>query len=274
MFALAAFNFVKPLMHAERGTSIGKHIAERPETVGAAIWPYQSTAWNARKRLTRIGEHHSVIDKIGGPLDFSVNDRLVLLDLGEIRPGLSVVVDQPKWFIREGQLTISLFLDDTRLYSLVFSLFNDNGDIATFVGAIQGRDLDGILDEYRTLTKAAHGMRPRDFLIELFRMFCAMLGIKRIFAVADEYRQHRSPYYGKDPDRKLSVNYNEIWQDRGGTRIDSRVWQLDLIVAERDLGTVSAKKRPMYRRRYEMLKNIKQQMLENWRRLEESKAAI
>ena len=156
---------------------------------------------------------------MGQPLDFPVDGQLRLLDLNDIRAGFHVVLDQPRWFMREGQFAINLFLNETRLYSLVFSLFRDGEVSAAFVGAIQGRDIEGILDEYRNLTKAAHGMRPRDLLIELFRMFGETIGLKHILAVSDEHRQHRSNYYGKNALSKLSGDYNEIWQNRGGTRI-------------------------------------------------------
>lgn len=269
--ALAAYDSVKPMITAPRESSLGRLMQFRPEAVGAVIWPYQCLSWDVRTRLARIRDHYSLVDSVGGPIDFPVDGKLVVLDLTEIREGLYVVVDQPKWFIREGQLAINLFLNETRIYSLVFSMFQHGNDVGAFIGAIQGRDLEGILDEYRALTKASHGMRPRDLLIEVFRIFCATLGFTCIFAIADEYRQHRSPYYGKDSQKKLSVNYNEIWQDRGGTRIDPIFYQLDVNGFERDLETISTKKRSMYRRRYEMLRSLKQQIHARWRDLEKTR---
>lgn len=239
-------------------------MAQRPEAAGAVIWPYQCLGWDARTRLERIRNHCSIIDRIGGPIDFPVDGKMLLLDLDEIREGLQVVLDQPKWFMREGQLAINLFLGEDRLYSLVFSLLPDEGGIAAFIGAIQGRDLDGILDEYRTLTKAAHGMRPRDLLIEIFRMFCGALRVGRIYAVADAYRQHRSAYYGPDAHNKLNLNYDEVWKDRGGALVDPLCYELDVDITERDLEDVPTKKRSMYRRRYEMLRRLDTSLRARW----------
>src|SRR5262249_34282003 len=120
--ALRVYGALKPFMHAPKPKSLGKLMTQRQETVGAVIWPYQCLAWDARTRLNRIRDHYSIIDSLGGPIDFPVNERLVLLDLVEIHEGLRVVLDQPKWFMREGQLTINLFLGELRLFSLVFSL--------------------------------------------------------------------------------------------------------------------------------------------------------
>jgi len=265
--ALCVYDALKPFIDAPPESALGKLVVQRPETVGAAIWPYQSLSWNARTRLARIRNHCSAVEYVGKPLDFETNDHLRLRDLSDIRPGLHVVLDQPHWFMREGQFAINLFLNETRLYSLVFSLFRDGEMLTAFVGAIQGRDIEGILEEYRDLTKAAHGMRPRDLLIEIFRFFGQAIGLARILAVSDEDRQHRSSYYGKGDSKKINVDYNEVWGDRGGVRVDPTCYRLDVQGSERELDAIPAKKRAMYRLRYAMLQALGQQMQSNWREL-------
>jgi uncharacterized protein VirK/YbjX len=103
-------------------------------------------------------------------------------------------------------------------------------------------------------------MRPRDLLIEILRMFCADLSVTEIFAVSDEYRHHRSGYFKKSADAEFSSNYNEIWEDRGGVRVDAMCYRLAVEHEERDLSTIPSKKRGLYRRRYEMLNSIRHQM--------------
>jgi uncharacterized protein VirK/YbjX len=265
--ALAVFDSVEPMINASPEAPLGQLMRYRPETVGAVTWPYQCLGWDARTRLARICEHYSVIEEIAGPTDFPAHGRLLLLDLKEISKDLKVILDQPVWFMREGQLTINLFLGETRMYSLSFSLFHQEHEIATFVGAIQGRDIEGARDQYRDLTKASHGMRPRDLLIEVFRMLCSNLGIAHIYAVSDAYRQHRDPYYGRASTRQFSVNYDQIWADRDGVLVDPMFFRLDVDWRERDPTTIAANKRAMYRRRYEMLGRVRQQMRDNYRRL-------
>jgi uncharacterized protein VirK/YbjX len=236
----------------------------RPHTVGAVIWPYQCLGWDARTRLARIRDHYDVIDSMQGPINFDVSSMLLLLDLDNICEGLRVIIDQPIWFMREGQNAMNLFIDKTRVYSLVFSLFSEAGRNGAFVGAIQGRDLEGILDQYRGLTKACHGMRPRDLLIEVFRMFCAHLGMNQILAVSDAYRQSRSDYYGQKRMKVSSINYDEVWRERGGTLVDPMFYSLEVDNNFRDLDTVPTKKRAMYRRRYDMLASIKDGIRESY----------
>jgi uncharacterized protein len=119
------------------------------------------------------------------------------------------------------------------------------------------------------MTKISNGMRPRDLLIEIFRLFCAELGVTEIYAVSDEYRHHRDHrYFGKLAAKKFSTNYNEVWVDRGAVRVDPMFYQLAVTEPERDLADIPSKKRGMYRRRFEMLRNIKSQMHDRFSYLE------
>lgn len=263
--ALRSFEAVQPFFDAQPGSSLAKLMAERPEAIGAVVWPYQCLAWDTSTRLARICEHYRIID--GGPLDITTHEKLLLLDLPEIKEGLYLALDRPQWFLREGEIAINLFLSDTRIYSLVFSLFEESSGISAFIGAIQGRDLHGIMDEYRSLTRAANGMRPRDLLIELFRMYCAVANIDRIRAISDEYRQHRSPYYGSASEKKIHGDYDAIWTDRGGTKLDAFWYDLPVEAHERSLDEISSKKRSMYRKRYHMLNALRIRMGDKWSEL-------
>jgi hypothetical protein len=121
----------------------------------------------------------------------------------------------------------------------------------------------GILEEYRRLTKASHGTRPRDLLIEVFRMLCGMLGVIDIFTVSDAYRNQRSRYFSKAP-ITFFVNYDEVWADRGGVRVHPMFYRLDVNSQQRDIHTIPANKRAMYRRRYALLSLLEQQMHLNY----------
>jgi uncharacterized protein VirK/YbjX len=266
---LGKYSSLRAFIDAPQESSLGQLITRRPETIGAAIWPYQCSGWNAKTRLARIRDHYKVVEKIGGIIDFPVDRKISLLDLRDIRADFHVTLDQPHWFMREGQLSINLFSGEIRLYTLAFSLFQQKEEVGAFVGAIQGRDIENALDEYRALTKALHGMRPRDFLFEVFRILCSELGVTHILAVSEDYRHHRDQkYFGTASAKKPSSNYDEIWAERGGIQVDPMFFQLDVDKSEKDLGSIPAKRRGMYRRRFEMLRQIRSQMHERCRKFE------
>ena len=231
--------------------SLGRHIAQRPETLGAVVWPYISTNWDAKERLARIRDHFAALDEAVPTFDFEVDRVQVLCDLSDLLPGLTVVLDQPKWFMREGQLCFNLFVHDKRVFSLAFS-FALQPSLVAYVGAVQGRSIEGILETYKQITTALHGMRPRDFLIEAFLALCRSVGVQAVYAVADARRHHRSAYFGNGP-KSFALDYDELWRERGGDRHNDDFFVLPIGGAKRDLSTVPSKKRSMYRKRYELI---------------------
>lgn len=247
-------NSLQPFLHAKEGSPIHRLIAQRPETVGAIVWPYQCKSWDAKTRLKQIEEHYSVIKEFYPTLNFDVNGALKIVNLGDLYENLHVVIDRPKWFIREGQLVINLFLANVRIFSLAFSFARESGKVVAYVGALQGRDLDGILDTYRKITKALHGMRPQDFLFELFRIFCRTVGVSRIFAVTDSSRHHRSSYFrNAEFLAKSTLKYDRIWFERGGTLETPDFFALGVEPHLKNMEEIPSNKRSMYRQRYKLL---------------------
>lgn len=250
-------------IHPQIGSPLQRVMSQRPELVGATVWPYICTSWGAETRLQKIYEHFKAIEQLKGIPYFPVNEQLSLLDLADVADNLRVVLDQPKWFMREGLYAINLFVLENRIYTLAFSFAFDEGAVVAYVGAIQGVDVEGILGDYKDLTKALHGMRPRDFLVEMFRTFCRCMGVTKIYAVDDAKRQHRSSYFGSKKSGELLLNYNDIWLERGGVRDSEDFFVLSVETPMRSLDEVPSKKRAMYRRRYELLQSIEERVQAN-----------
>ena len=261
--ALANYASYAPIGRAPSSTLIGRMADERPEISAFLRAPYLCAAWSADERLRRFTRHVSSLEDLP-PLDFAVGQSINLMPLTAVSELLHVVIDKPMWFYREGVLALNLFEGNTRLFSLVFALEPTAMGLRAFIGGIQGRSLPDILDRYRLLTKQAHGIRPRDLIVELFRMVCKQLNVTDIHAVSDQERHNRHRYFGGDPVRALALNYDEIWKDRGGTAIDRRFFDLPLRTDRRTESDISAKKRSMYRQRYEMLDKIDLQMNSAW----------
>jgi uncharacterized protein VirK/YbjX len=105
--------------------SLSAAMLARPEMLGALIWPYQCILWDARERLHRIERHYSVVDQLG--YEFPITPaEMELANLNEIHEGLRIVVDQPKWFMREGELAYNLFIGEERVFTLAFSFSHWN----------------------------------------------------------------------------------------------------------------------------------------------------
>ena len=62
------------------------------------------------------------------------------------------MLDQAEWFHREGQLVLGPFLANRRIFSLAFTLATGDSRTVADVGAVQGRALEGVMDDYKELT--------------------------------------------------------------------------------------------------------------------------
>ena len=87
-------------------------------------------------------------------------------------------------------------------------------------------------------------------MLELVRLFASRAGVRHMYAVADDHKISRHPYFSKKETGGLC--YDDVWLERGGTRVAPTHFELPLAGTRRDLNEVAPKKRSMYRRRYQM----------------------
>src|SRR5579884_3615952 len=244
------------LATADRESALGQFLAEWPPAAGFLRWPYQCASWDARTRFSRITDHLQAVRAIPG-MDLAPDDKLVLADLSPFSPGASLILDRAAWLAREGLLTLSLFKEEFRAFTVSFSLCG-HPETELFIGGLQGRHSDQALSLYRDLTKDFEGMRPRDFMIEMLRLFAVKIGVRHIYGIADDHKIWRHEYFSGKPMPGLS--YDDVWTERSGERIAETHFELPLQGSRRPLEEVAAKKRSMYRRRYEMLDTIERMM--------------
>ncbi len=250
------------LVYPKPGSSLDRLMRERPEMLGILVWPYQCSSWDVQERIERVVNHCSVIDDLGEAFSFSIEERLIIADLGDKFDGLRLVLDQPKWFMREGQLTMNLFVENYRAFSVAFSFYRDReGVLCAVIGGVQGRNRDDVLDLYRNLTKALYGLRPRDLLLEVVRIFSQLAGGSRLLAISDGYRHHRHPYFGQ---RNFPTDYDGIWSDRGGVPLDDYFYALPAEKVRRDFETIKPKKRSLYRKRFEFLDDLESRIAKDF----------
>lgn len=246
---------VTQIQSAPPDTALHRALDERLQMMGILVWPYQCASWDAGKRLDRFQSHYGELDKIGAPLVFSMDEKLVLADLNDHFPGLRIILHQPLWLMREGGMTISLFQHDTLLFSLTFSLYRDASDArCALIGGCQGRNVDGIMDIYRDMTKALHGLRPRDFLMECFGILCRTIDVAQTYAVSDKERHRRHPFFNQKGD--FPQDYDVAWQERSGVLTSEGLYQFPPHPVRKDLEEIKAKKRSLYRKRYAFLDDL------------------
>jgi uncharacterized protein len=252
--------FVERLLQSDRSGRLAKALTTRPHVLGMLAWPYINRHWSVEERFQRFADHYSCLERHPA-LDLDVGSRVRLADLAHVHPGLELVLDRPQWFLREGELALNLFVDGERIYSLAFSLGQQDGIDLAFVGCIQGRDIDGIDRLYRELTRHLHGARPRDFLIGALQLICEVEGVGRIRAVSESGRHHRHAFFGSKVDRTPSADYDTIWSDRGGVALERGFHELPARLTFRSTAEIPSSKRAQYRQRYALYGQVREALV-------------
>ena len=234
-----------------------REVALRPGLIAVVEHPYLHANWSTDQRLRAIEMHYRAITGKRSLLRILPQDQMPLLKPDGVPPGTQLVLEKCVWLMWEGEVVISLYEETTRRYSLAFSLGSINGETVAYVGGLQGGGAENMIEIYRALTHALHGMRPRDFLFASFRLLCHHLGVQRILAVSDRARLHRNPYFKNK--KGIFSDYDAIWKELGGVLLDNGFFELGVPVVYREPADIPTRKRAQYRRRYAMLDGVSAQ---------------
>jgi uncharacterized protein VirK/YbjX len=159
-------------------------------------------------------------------------------------------------FEMEGDLTLSLVAahGGPRIFSITFSVLEASQGMHVQIGGMQGGAGD-MGDRIKQLTKAWQGMRPKALTLCALMGLASSWGAVRLSGVGGAYHVYGCLSFRRARKDRILADYDSLWLDAGGV-IDAanpRLYTLPLAWPVRALETVSAHKRPMYRRRYAML---------------------
>lgn len=251
----------RALRNVPQQSQLGKVMLARKNMVHILAWPYIHRAWSIRHRVETVNAHYRYVERQPW-LQVPIGARELLAAIGPTEDGLTLQLDQPEWLAQEGELSLNLFEGNTRLYSVAFSIGRRRGQPTMYIGAIQGRSTEGISERYAELTKRLHGCRPRDLVLLATLLLAEAMGIERVYAISDFYRHHRHARLFARYDRNIpTADYDEIWRDRGGVETVDGFFAIETGFNPRPLDSIPAKKRAMYRRRYEMLTELRERIL-------------
>lgn len=242
----------------------GHIFKHQPNVLGNLEWPYIHKDWDASQRFSTIVNHYTLLKDMPAFLDVSDGLSKEILNLNAFSPNTTIALDKPRWFVREGEIVLNIFFHDLRVMSAAFSLGHHNKEITLYVGGIQGIHSgvpgDKSLDIIKQLTKNFNGLRPRSLVIAVLRIIAQRIGATKILAIDQSHRHHLHPYFKSSTKSFGKANYDEIWKDNEGVAGDDGFYQLKISTTQKVLSEVDSKKRSMYRKRFEMLNQIEQQI--------------
>ena len=186
--------------------------------------------------------------------------RLVLWEIPYKNDTLSIGLDFKYIDRKEGLMTISLQLNEKRIYHITFWFYQDeNHNTNIKIGALQGSyGGNSIIHE---LTKYFFGYRPKNLILYTLCLLAQELNIHKISAISNK------GFYTNTHvrmDLKLKVDLDEFWCEVGGnTTNDMRFFDLPLTEKRKTIDEVKSQKRNLYRKRYKFLDELGATFKEN-----------
>jgi len=250
------WHIVSDFIRASGNEGLANELNAQPDMMGVLLWPYINARWTPEQRLKAIERHFLEVDNKSF-FAMQRGESKEMVDLSAIRPGLKIILDRAKWFRREGELVLNIFLDSDRIYSLAFSFGRIDDDKVAYIGGVQGVVKPNILDLYKDLTKELYGIRPRDFIIHVFRLVCLAAGVKYILAVSDKCRHHHhTSYFGASKGQEITADYDKFWSEQGGVTRPDGFYYLTPGLNFRPIEDIASNKRSLYRKRYAFIDEI------------------
>ena len=244
----------------------GNKLTVTPQMLGVVEWPYIHNQWDIHTKLDNIATHYELLAKLKSNLLYmNLGSSFELLNLSAHSDGVKVVLDRAAWFTREGELLINIYRKSLRIASIAFTLGEKENATVAYIGAIQGVH-SGISSEdslalFKLLTKDFEGLRPRSLLLEVLKVVLKKLGVSQIYAVSEQNRHHRHSYF-RNNEKTIFVNdYNLIWEENGGI-LDANTgfYVIPMTPAIKNMEDIPSKKRSQYKRRYEIILALEQQV--------------
>lgn len=156
---------------------------------------------------------------------------------------------------KEGLLSVMLRLNGQALYQIIFWLASDKaGDMAMWIGALQGPNMENSKEVIKRVTKACHSFRTKNLILYAAQAVARAFELKHIYAVTN-YGYYANNHVRMD--RKLKTDFSEFWREAGGRETDDqRFYELPLTEMRKTMEEVPTRKRAVYRRRFALMDEI------------------
>ncbi|BBR58228.1 MULTISPECIES: VirK/YbjX family protein [Enterobacteriaceae] len=162
---------------------------------------------------------------------------------------------------KEGEATLTFHdQNQTILAELTFTLCQYNGVNTFFVGGLQGAKADVPHQLIQSATKACHGLFPKRLVVDAMLTLGTLLSVEHVRAVSNETHIYRSLRYRRKKRGKLHADYNSFWESLGAAADGEGDYVLPLALPRKTMEEIASKKRAEYRRRYELLDALQQQV--------------
>ena len=167
---------------------------------------------------------------------------------------------------KEGLASLVMNLNQQIIYQIMFWLAeNENGEVALWIGAMQGPNMENAKDIIKDVTKRSFRYRTKNLILYMTMAIARALDVKHIYAVSNE------GYYANNHvrrDRKLKTDFGSFWEEAGGyVTDDPRFYEIPLVEPRKTMEEVPTRKRAVYRKRFAFLDEVDAMIQQNMERI-------
>lgn len=227
--------------------------------------PWLTVNMDRQRALESLSWHYQTMSRQLPPTlinGYLSKQGVVLLTLtGKNEQQFTIRLCADAFMDKEGEATLA-FCDsqNTVLAEMTFTLCQFEGKATLFIGGLQGAKAHVPHELIQGATKACHGLFPKRLLVEAAMTLGTAFPVEQIVAVSNATHIYRSWRYRKKKEGKLLADYDSFWISIGGEKQDNGNFMLPLVMPRKPMEEIASKKRSEYRRRYELLDSLIQQV--------------
>jgi uncharacterized protein VirK/YbjX len=230
-------------------SALGDFLDERPRIQLKPHRAYLSRRYDFRRRAVALLNHYALaigLRDAGKAMDLLLGPAQVLADI-EGKNGADryrLMIGSTDKFDREGEVMLSLQEAASGLVVqvLVFSLAVRDAIPCIEIGCLQGGSTEQSQALIKHATKALHGIRPKNLMLDAIYALSRCWNVQRIYGIGNESR-----VYGG---RNVHSDYDAFWSEIGGRAdVDGFYALPPALVRKTD---IPSNRRAEYRRRAEL----------------------
>jgi len=236
--------------------AFSEYVRTSPKFLYKVYRPYNTRGLTPGQRLAAIRAHYEFVFRRG------LGQTVARASLGPVRlagiagrSGLpyEIQLRTVDRFDREGEMVLQLVQGNDPLYTVVFTIAPRDGVAAISIGCIQGGRTEDAREAIRTATRELHGIRPKQLMVTLVRQLAHDYGCERVLMVSNRNRVVVKALRNGH----VMADYDQLWEELGaGKRADGDYEMACAALAAPDMETIASKKRAEARRRFEMVRQL------------------
>ncbi len=224
--------------------------------------PYLHLGLPSAGRASALVDHYAFVSNIeSAPLRntfLSANGDTVTQFTGKDGETFRVMLGSIGKSEREGEANMFLYMEETLLAALTFSVVQRPEGLTIVVGGFQGAHRSTPHEVIKQATKSCYGLFPKRLLLESLQRIAAHTGVQRILAVSDTGHVFRSLRYRHRKKNVFVASYNEFWDSISATPYSSSLYDVPLTLPRKTMEELPSKKRSEYRKRYTLLDELQE----------------